>query len=278
MFLYALTWRELTVIAATSFQDESIEKIAHLLGLDKKQLSSPVEADLFIERSITGYTLRAKCINKTYHFSSVNDLIVNTITLISTSFLNQSKESVLHSGAVVIHDQAILFSGLPHAGKSTLALSAWLAKYPLINDDLLLYNEQHHTVSPFPKPLKPRLPSLTIPCQISDRAGANNLSIGCFLHDIGLFIGRRAEGMVGYDEQILVRSFFFIERGKETKVALLSRMQALVLALSQVMPNASCLKIGALINHLDKSRSIYHLTIADHDQTRALDIMEKSVG
>ena len=159
-----------------------------------------------------------------------------------------------------------------------MALHAWLASYPLINDDLLLYDHTHHKVASFPKPLKPRLPSLEIPHPIIDRAGKGHLAAGHFLHDIGLFIGRKAKGMVSYDKQIPVRSFFFIERGAKTEASRISRMQALVLALSQVMPNASCLKIGALIHHLDQKGSIYRLTIADHDQAQALDIMETQSG
>lgn len=270
------TWNALKVSVSHLSSDECLYKASQILNLEI--INIPLSyidqgTNLHLENRNQKYFLEAKFINKSYSFENINDLLVNLVNLICTCFLNQCEQLVLHSGAFVINNQAVLFSGLPHSGKSTLALNAWLMKYTLINDDLLVYDDKNYHVTPFPKPMKPRLPSTTIPDNIISQAGQENLVVGHFVHDIGLFIGRKSPRMTAYEEEIPVRSFYFIERGEMTKVSLLNRMQALVLVLTQVVPNTSCLKIASLIDYLLEKQALYHLTIGKNDQRKALEIM-----
>jgi hypothetical protein len=272
---YALSWKSLQVIVGHSVQSSELEKVHDLLNLNPIIIkwSDVLLVDMGIEKQDDTYHLVAFFSNKKYSFSNVSDLIANIINLITACFLSRTKQTVLHSGAIIIDQQAVLFSGLPHAGKSTLALSAWLANYSLINDDLLVYNTNNHTVSAFPKPLKPRLPTLDIPCQITKKAGASNLVAGHFVHDIGLFVGRKSQGMTTYSDETSVKAFYYIERGTQTSLMPLDRMQALAIALSQVMPNQSCLKISQLIHELATNQKIYHLIIGENQQDQALELM-----
>lgn len=272
---YALSWKSQQVIIGYSFEDDPLEKVHHLLNLNPIPIewSATLCVDIGLDQQENNYHLVAFFSNKKYSFSNAHDLIANIINLVTACFLSKTQQVVLHSGAIIIDKQAVLFSGLPNAGKSTLALSAWLAHYALINDDLLVYNTQNHTVSAFPKPLKPRLPTLDIPSEITKKAGAPNLVAGHFVHDIGLFVGRKSPGMIAYAEETSVKAFYYIERGTQTCLTPLDRMQALTIALSQVMPNQPCLKISQLIHELATKKSIYHLVIGEHQQDQALELM-----
>lgn len=272
---YALSWKSQQVIIGHSIQDDEMEKVNHLLNLNPISIewTDTLCVDMGIDKQDDKYHLVSFFSSKNYSFSSANDLITNIINLVTACFLSKTQQVVVHSGAIIIDKQAVLFSGLPHAGKSTLALSAWLANYPLINDDLLVYNTKNHTVSAFPKPLKPRLPTLNIPCEVTKKAGAPNLVAGHFVNDIGLFVGRKSPGMTAYSTETSVKAFYYIERGTETCLTPLDRMQALTIALSQVMPNQSCLKISHLIHYLATKKNLYHLVIGEHQQDQALELM-----
>jgi len=47
----------------------------------------------------------------------MNDLLVNTVNQIAFYFLRRSERLMLHGGAVVVNNEAVLFSGLSHVGK-----------------------------------------------------------------------------------------------------------------------------------------------------------------
>jgi hypothetical protein len=270
---YALSWSSLSVTLQCAIDPLYFRKIHQLLDLTAKPIPVSHTMDIAISQHGSQFQLIASELNKNMHFTRVDDLIVNAVNLISTFFWMRSPHNILHGGAFVVDHEAVIFSGMPHAGKSTLALAAWLAGYPLINDDLLTYDMTAGTIASFPKPLKPRQPSLNIPELISQKAEASQLAIGHFVHDIGLIIGKSARDMIGYHESIPVRAFYYIERGNHTQVNRLSKLQALTIVLSQVMPNRACLKITKLIEKLAIKNALFHLVIGEHDQTRALEIM-----
>ena len=274
-FYYRLQWNNIAVILEITFELFPQHQISNLLHLElqETELQSFEQADFLIQYEQNIYLLTVANDGAQFEYHTQDDFVVNTVNQIAHCFLKKSKQLVLHGGALIINHQAVLFSGLSHAGKTSLAVSAWLAHFTVISDDLLACDSKTHTVTSFPKPIRVRLPSLEIPSNILDRAGINNVMAGNFLYDQGIFIGRKSPGLLDYDQKIPIKSFYYIERGKHTKATPLQRNQALSIGLTQIFPNTSCLQVATLINNLVDRQAFFHLSIGENESHKALELI-----
>jgi len=273
--IYQLQWDSVTVTVEFTFDEVQLDKIFDLLNLDKSPLQENNVADADFQLFKRGSTFALKDISsgEEYSFLTLNNLLVNTVNQIACCFLVRSTRLMLHGGAIIVNNKAVIFSGLSYAGKTTLTLNAWLANYPVISDDILVCNPINHTVSVFPKPLRCRLDALDIPENILNHAGSDNVLPGKFLYDMGLFVGKKSPNMIAYHVPIEINSFYYIDRGEKTVLKKINRMQALAIAFTQVYPNQQCLKISELVNYLLSKNSMYHLTIGNNEYQQALEII-----
>ncbi len=274
--VYSLKWDTITVTIVFLFDDARLNKIFTLLGLPAFSclVNDAEQADFQVsQRAENHYILNTHHSNEQTVFESMNDLLVNTVNQIAFYFLRRSERLMLHCGALVVNNEAILFSGLSHAGKTSLAVNAWLSNYSVLGDDIVMCDPKNYTVNAFPKPLRQRLTSLDIPAKLMKKAGEGNIVAGKFAYDTGLFIGRKSPNIITYNQPVKIKEIYYLERGEKTSVTLLSRTQALVLSLMQVYPNQHCLEMTKIIHYLDSKSAIKRLVIGEHDQQKALEIV-----
>ncbi len=277
---YELAWQGKSVVVQFTYLSDDINQVATLLSLTHKKVDDNLtDVVIYIDKTDSGYHLRFSLFQKQFWFDNRDDLIVHIVTFIGVAFLNSCQQLVLHSGAIAVDGQAILFTGLPFAGKSSLALSAWLHGYPLISDDWLVFNERGQSVSPFPKPLKPRITTSAIPEPIQQQVTDAHLQMGLLANELRLIIGKESPNMVPYSAQIPVNALFYIERASHTAIKPLEKQDALRLILEQVMPTKpSCLKIATLIQSLAMTNRLYHLAIGENKQEQAFRTMINTVA
>lgn len=273
---YHLCWHATFVTLSVNFSHSKIEQIYRLLALEPLPISPPLACDFILKESNDGYLLQVS--QQNYFFPHIDDLIVNTTNKISMKFLERANCLLMHSGALIVNNRALLFSGLSHAGKTSLALNAWRAGITIIGDDLLACDPHQNTVMSFPKPLRVRLPDATSvpPKDICQYAGEENIVSGQFLYDAGFFVGRHARHILVYEKPVKVHKMYFIEQGSQTNLMPLNAQLSLTLALTQVYPNACSLQIAPMIQALAKQNHLYRLTIGLHAFQDALEIMCES--
>lgn len=274
--LYSLKWDTVTVTIMFLFDDVRLNKIFTLLGLPAFAclINNGEQADFQVSQQAENhYILKTHYSNEQTVFTCMNDLLVNTVNQIAFYFLKRSERLMLHGGAIIVNNEAILFSGLSHSGKTSLAVNAWLSNYAVLGDDIITCDSKSHTVTAFPKPLRKRLSSLNIPAKIMQKSGEANVIAGQFAYDTGLFIGRKSPNIVDYNQPIKINALYYLERGENTSATVLNRSQALVLALMQVYPNQHCLKMTEIICYLAAKSRVKRLVIGEHEEQKALEIV-----
>lgn len=268
---YAFEWEDAVVFVSIS-DPQFVERVGCFLDIVPLASRVADKSDVEVEALSTGgfdVFFEGRCC----HCENSEDCFLAVTTYVSAAFLRKTCHLVLHSGAVAIDDQAVLFVGEPHAGKSLFALTAWLEGIPVIGDDWIAIDCDKSTVIPFPKTFKPRLrfDSLSADAQMKI---SNAGYVEGRMHDVHrLVVSRKTTGMIGYRERKPISRMVLLERTKETlSVSPLPTQDALEILLSQVVPtkSGSVLAVLQVLGPLVNRAACDRLSIGENETKQAV--------
>jgi hypothetical protein len=254
------------------------EAAAQFTGLQLKAAPADAKDDIIaLER--TGYyevqfgDIALRC-------ETEDDLLVNVATLVPAHFFSiTSAQPALHAGALLHKGEAILFSGDPYCGKSTLAYNAWQLGEDVIGDDWLLYDTENFNVKGFPKPIKPRVDPEQLP-EMPKSVSPQQSVLGKLHNEWRLMISRQAGFVNSFETPYHIRSLFFISRETSpfSRVESIDRELALKQILSQTLLTKSRMSLPGikLLDHLWKVNKVFLLHIGEDDFERAVELMKST--
>jgi len=190
-------------------------------------------------------------------------------------FATHTRRLVVHAGAFVGADGgAVVYFGVPFAGKSGLTHAAWRRGLTVIGDDRLWLDTAAGTVRAFPKCLKIRMGDGPPPAGARGATAAGDAFVGALRGDRRLVVSRRAGGFAGYDAAYPVRAMAPIARGAETALVAAPSAEGLgpVLAGATLAATPPMALIRLAKRHAPGGRPAL-LRIADGDFAGALDIL-----
>lgn len=254
------------------------ETVALYTGLQLLTAPASAKDDITVLEHSGYYEVQWR--NTSLRCESEEDLLVNVATLVPAHFFSISTDQpAVHAGALLHKDEAILFSGEPYCGKSTLAFSAWQREEAVIGDDWLLYDSGNFTVRGFPKPIKPRVNPKQLP-RVYKAVNPVEYVVGKLHNEWRLMVSRQAGFVNSYETPHHIRSLFFISRapGTGSRVEAIEREQALRLILSQTLLTKGRMSLSGikLLEHLWKEKKVYHLHIGEDDFEQAIDLMKST--
>lgn len=210
--------------------------------------------------------------------ASKDDCLINLTTLINAHFFNQATtQPILHAGGFNHPKGAVLFAGAPYSGKSTLALHAWKAGEQLLGDDWLIFDSLQASVSPLPKPIKPRMNTGQ---KLARTKGLPDSSwiYGQLREEWRLMISRQQGFYNHYYEPLPISALFFISRGNTltTQAVPLSKADALQSMLTETMLSSARLSLHGvrLLDNLWSEGKVHQLIIGEDDFETAIELMK----
>ena len=268
---YAFQWED--AVAVVSMSDpQFVERVGAFLDIVPVATSAAGAVDVDVDDlSAGGFDVffEGRCC----HCENSEDCFLAVTTYVSASFLRKTCHLVLHSGAVSIDDQAVLFVGQPYAGKSLFALTAWLEGVPVIGDDWIAIDCENKTVIPFPKTLKPRLSIDSLSTDAQQKIAEAGFVEGR-MHDVHrLVVSRQATGMLRYGERKPISRMVLLERTEGTlSVSPLPSQDALEILLSQVVPtkSGSVLAVLQVLEPLVNRAACHRLSIGENETRQAV--------
>jgi len=273
---YRLKWKNMTLIVQVS-DAAFVERAAHLIGLSVEisDNAGSVPPDITAFQQGREYVLQTS--RKIWKTEKKRDFLVYFVTLISAHYLPSCTETVLHAGAIIVDEEAVVFSGVARAGKSAICLNAWQQGFHVIGDDWIMLGGSNCEVQIFPKPIRPRLPDLKMPRELHDLPmPTRDYLLGSLNGEFRLILGRRLKNMVSTGVSFPVRSLFLIERGDRTERLTVSRNNLLKTMLEQVMStHSSPLRILPFLERLWNEERVYRLSVGENDLQRVFSFMTK---
>jgi hypothetical protein len=269
------TWRGVGVTIAAPAHPALSDEISRFLAIPWAPASSTVSsADIVVspDRTIEWRGGAEACACDTDA-----DVVMVAVALVSVHLLERTTSVVLHAGAFVVDGHALLFSGPPRVGKSTVAWTAWRAGYQLVSDDWTVLEPDAGFVAAFPKPIKTRGAAV-------ETAAAADTAVpdACALQgrlmsgELRRMYSRRLERTLDYDVAVPVGALFLLERhaGQPTRISPASRDRALQTVLEQTIrtrgPGLGAVKA---LSRLLTSRAVFHCQIGDDDARGAVEAM-----
>ena len=268
---YAFEW-EYAVVFLSISEPQFVERAGCFLDIVPVAGSVTDKSDVEVEVLSTGgfnVSFEGRCC----HCESSEDCFIAVTTFVSAAFLRKTRHLVLHSGAIEIDGQAVLFLGEPYAGKSLFALTAWLEGIPVIGDDWIAIDCEKRTVIPFPKTFKPRLRFESLSADAQTKIYKSGYVEGRLHDDHRLIISRKTTGIIGYRERKRISKLLLLERTTETlSVSPLPTQDALEVLLSQVVPtkSASVLAILQVLEPLVNRAAGHRLSIGENETKQAV--------
>jgi hypothetical protein len=151
-----------------------------------------------------------------YSCETPSDLLATAANLVPALLLAQADGHVLHAAAIVKDGQAHLLLGPRRAGKSTLALEAWIAGFTVAGDDVVLVDPVSGTIEATPRPMKIRQPDAALPARLAGRVPDADWAAGRVLGEQALILGRRLPGMAPLGERYQVGRVLLVERSEDS--------------------------------------------------------------
>jgi hypothetical protein len=270
--LLALRWRDIQVVLHVC-EGEIARRVAHLLGLEVEvPAADAAEYDISVVMASDGYRVAWRGAVRVV--SCREDMLLYVVTLVSAAFLRKAPLLVLHAGTIVVHGAAVLFSGPPRVGKSTLALAAWQSGLPVIGDDWIVLDPQGMWVEPFPKSLKPRLRPTEAPLSLRRRCATDDYLAGWLNGEPRLVLGRHLEHMVPLERRFPLTALYYLERQVtgQSRVSPLRGHDALRCVLAQLMVTRAPAGLAVLrpLQALLQQHAVHRLSVGHHDTLGAL--------
>lgn len=265
----SLTWKTASLVVAAP--DDLLAAATRLLGLRHEPLPGDATAppDVSVAASDGGYRLKSPTENCTE--TCREDAVMKLVALLSFHLLERAAATVLHAGSFLVGGEAVLFCGEQRAGKSSLALAAWQAGYPLLGDDWTVLHPDG-TASAFPKPLKARLATHAVPAELAASLPPGDHLVASLGNELRLALGRRLPGMVGLDAAAPVTALFYLERcAGPTRIRPEQRDAALLAVLTHTLRTRGS-RLGAvvLLERLRREGRVFRLSIGENDVGGAL--------
>ncbi len=143
--------------------EDSLRRLGRLVGI-APTIGSVAQKHLSINHHAQGYELVER---PPALLPSAEAVVMYLARMLPRRVPTPARRHLLHGAAVVRDGAAWLVLGPGRAGKSTLALEAWLNGAELIGDDLFLLDAAAGTVEAVPKPLKVRLAEPCLPARLA---------------------------------------------------------------------------------------------------------------
>ena len=269
---YRFRWGRYCIVVENA-DNGLVDTVASYLSLEKPDRVDALSPDLIVSEA-RGF-FRVNAARQTLEYASKEDLLIGLTTLISAEFCNKaSDQALLHAGAIVNDEQAILFSGAAYSGKSTLALNALQQGATVVGDDWLLYEPNTAVVQAVPKAIKPRMTRAEAKEAIRTMP-AINTTFGLLNGETRLMVSRGKGFFNDYASSLPIRLLAFIERGGKTAIHSISKPEALKMILEQTIINERRLHLQGvrLLNALQHDRQVCRLVIGKNDSANALKML-----
>lgn len=269
---YQLDW-DSTCIQIESNLEAVVRRGADLLGLPVGLRARPTREFPDISALSNGRVHRLETRERQWECDSTDDLLVHLLWLIGVLFLRKCHRLVLHCGGLLIDGKAILFTGPPRCGKSSLTFAGLMKGYPVIGDDMIVVEDT--SVRPFPKPLKLRQPESHV-LEAFQKLGiaSSDMAQGWLEGEYRQVLGRRLDRILPYTFRAEADRIFLLERGQKTSVLPIAPEFALRSVLNQALPTeAPSLGIVRFLKTLWQRRRVFRLIVGDNDFEQALELM-----
>ena len=269
---HQFTWHGIDACLTTNVPG-LVDRVAHFLSLPGMVLpttTTPLpDAHQLITASSTGTGYRIQGDGWHLETDDADQMLFMALEGIGHIFLTASSTTVLHGGAIKGPAGACIFYGAPHAGKTTLAFTAWQEGHPVIGDDRVRLSADHQTVEPFPKCLKLRIdpdnpPDAGVPDALQARGAMTP-------DDHRLILARELEGFSPYYETTPIATLVHLERAGHTAIEALAPDTALTTMLQNIASDdADTMAIVRLIKRQSGRGGLFRLTVAPGDSTAAV--------
>ncbi|WP_298126291.1 hypothetical protein [Brevundimonas sp.] len=191
-------------------------RLASLLGL---RAAPPGPADHLLMLRETARGLEIQSDDNVRHVVDLDAAIASLAQSIPYWLLPHQVSHVLHAGAIVVDGLAHLFMGPGYAGKSTLALEAWLMGHEVMGDDYLILDPATLTVRAAPKPIKVRRPSRSLPVRLEPVLAPDHYCMGRLGEEWALLLGRQLPRQTPLESELPIGSVHFLQRVDGATVA-----------------------------------------------------------
>lgn len=269
---YRFRWDRYSIVVETA-DSTFIDKAARYLSLEVPGKADSLNPDIIV--SGAHGCIRVNAGQKTLECLSKEGVLIGLTTLISAEFCNKaSDQALLHAGAILKDQQAILFSGAAYSGKSTLALNALHRGATVIGDDWLLYEPDKAVVKAVPKAIKPRMNAAQAK-EVGRVMPAIQTTFGILNSETRLMVSREEGFFNDYASAVPIRALVFVERGQKTSLHSVSKREALRMILEQTLISEQRLQLQGvrLLNTLQHDRQVCRLVIGDNDSENALELL-----
>jgi hypothetical protein len=273
MEVWSLSWVDVNLILWLP-GPQWADRLSALLGIRlQPEESNPSDPDVLVnDLAIGGFQITAA---DTFHeVANESDLLLRVISLIGSLLLGKTRQLIVHAGAIVTGEGALLFCGPSYVGKSTLGFYAWKTGLDLLGDDRVVFHSEEASVSAFPKPLKPRVPIGNCPDFLS---GSATGLMGWLEGEAHWVVARSQSGIVPLALKVPIQRIIFLERSgmAGSQLRQLAAQEALPRWLNQIMLSqcSSRLETIQTLEHLVFAGRVHALDVGEGDIDGALQLM-----
>ncbi|MFC1574465.1 hypothetical protein ACFL3Z_00100 [Gemmatimonadota bacterium] len=255
------SWRDVKVCVQAT--QEVLDACAGYLAMPCTQVEDETP---FIRATSDDYGFSLETAGSKTSFPDFNTFILNLTSALSSRILCTSLENTLHSGAFVVDDRALLFTGSAESGKTTMAYTALTEGHTVVGDDWLRVSGGR--VSAFPKPIMLR-GSDAVPAEIETVAGELD-------GEVRRLIGRSNPGMASYDNDYRAGLIAILKPGfgARTRLTRASRTKSLSSFTEQILtPKGIVLESLGLLEKLWREDRVFELEVGRHQTKAAISML-----
>ena len=208
----AFHWGGATVTVATE-EPRLLDELSAFTGLPQRRVAVALgRADLNVvgdgEVFVRGQLRR---------FTTPADRLIWLVLTLGEFLASGTRPPILHAAAVELDGVAVLFTGEPYAGKSTLTLEALAQGYRVLGDDQVRLEPGGHRVQPLPRPVKLRIaPEDPLPAGLAHQ----QQPLRGWLEQEGALMLRRGPATVAPEAWLPVAAVVHMERTEQPGVSL----------------------------------------------------------
>ncbi len=275
--LYRFDWRDCRLILGVVGTEPSVmaQRVSTLLALPVVDFTKDGEVDLTVRELTDGaWLLEAGHIHQLY--TNQDDLLVNLLAQMGQCFIQRTGLLLLHAAACSHDGKAVMFAGPSRVGKTSLALTAWLAGHEFLGDDCLAVDPHTLLAMTFPKALKLRVTERAIPVHLAPILPTEQHLVGRLCGEYRLLIGRGMPRMVAHERVHTLGKLYLVERASSgpSRVEPLTRDDALRGLLAQVLTTRPSAPIEGvnLLRNLRSEGAVFRLLLGENDLERAVEL------
>ena len=207
--LYHASWAGIAVpldLEDGAFRD----RVEQFLGIELRPAGDGEPAATSVRRTAGGWALETPFGPQAQ--TRDDDVAYILFECLAHAFWMRSQRPVVHAGAFMVEDGAVLYLAGLRQGKSRLTFAAWRHDYPILGDDKMVLHLGEHGVQAMPKCLKLRLDDDHVPAGWRPLVPAEHAFVGHVLDDRRWILSRRMPGVVSCDAVVPLHAVVALRR------------------------------------------------------------------